>query len=119
MAKKAGSENALEGETVQAFLDRFEGMEDQAVEIMTKAMAACKNGPRQDQKDLRAEMKAAGVRMATFNAMWALRQEQRKATRKVDELEEDDRDQLRQFATSMKGTPMGDLIQQRLDDVAF
>jgi len=79
-------------------------------------MKKCKDGPRSEQKDLRVEMKSTGVRMKTFNAMWALRQEIRKTTKKVAELEDDDLDQLREFAQAMAGTPFGDMIQQRLDE---
>ena len=116
MAASAKAENAIEGKTIEAFLDRFEGMEDEAQSIMMTAMKVCKDGPRSNQKDLRTEMKGVGVRMRTFNAMWALRQEVRKTSAKVAELEDDDLDQLRQFAISMKGTPFGDLIAARLDE---
>lgn len=116
MAAAAGKENHIDKETIEAYLDRFEGMEDDAVSIMTTAMKKCKDGPRKDQKDLRTEMKQAGVRMKTFNTLWALRQEIRKSTAKMSELEDDDLDQMREFATAMKGTPFGDLIQARLDE---
>lgn len=116
MATKAGTDNTISKETLEAYLDRFEGMEDDAQSIMMTAMKACKDGPRADQKELRTEMKSAGIRMKTFNAMWAVRQEVRKSTAKLSELEDDDLDQMRQFATSMKGTPFGDLIAQRLDE---
>jgi hypothetical protein len=116
MAAKAGQGNHIKKETIEAYLDRYEGLEDDAVSIMTSAMKKCKDGPRSDQKDLRTEMKGAGIRMKTFNAMWALRMEIRKTSAKVAELEDDDLDQLREFATAMKGTPFGDLIQARLDE---
>jgi hypothetical protein len=119
MATAAGKENHIEKETIEAYLDRYEGLEDDAVSIMTAAMKKCKDGPRADQKDLRAEMKSAGVRMKTFNALWALRQEIRKSTKTVASLEDDDLDQMREFATAMKGTPFGDLIQARLDEPAL
>lgn len=116
MASPARAENHIAKEAIEAYLDRFEGMEDTAQSIMMKAMKDCKDGPRKDQKDLRTEMKDAGFRMKTFNAMWALRQEIRKTTAKIADLEDDDLDQMREFATAMKGTPFGDLIQQRLDE---
>jgi uncharacterized protein (UPF0335 family) len=116
---EAATPNHVSKDQIEAFLDRYEGLEDEAVEIMTTAMAACKNGPRAGQKDLRAEMKSGGVRMKTFNALWMLRQEIRKSERKVAELEDDDLDQMREFAQAMKGTPFGDLIQMRLDEPAF
>ncbi len=119
MAAKAKAENQISRETIEAYLDRFEGFEDEAVSIMTTAMKACKDGPRSGQKDLRSEMKDNGIRMKTFNAMWALRQEIRKTTAKVADLEDEDLDQMRQFAISMKGTPFGDLIQARLDEPAL
>lgn len=116
---EAATANHISKEKIEAFLDRYEGLEDDAVEIMTTAMAACKNGPRADQKEMRVEMKSAGVRMKTFNAMWQLRQEIRKSERKVAELEDDDLDQLRECAQALKGTPFGDLLQTRLDEPAF
>ena len=119
MARAAGEGNAISKETIEAYLDRFEGLEDQAVEIMMAAMKECKDGPRAEQKDLRSEMKSNGVRMATFNAMWNARQAQRKAARKFAELEDDDLDQMREFATSMKGTPFGDYINGLMDEPAF
>ena len=116
---EAASGNMITKETIEAFLDRFEGLEDDAQSIMMKAMKECKDGPRTDQKELRVEMKSAGVRMKTFNAMWAVRQEARKSAAKVAELEDDDLDQLREFAVQMKGTPFGDLIAARLDEPAL
>lgn len=116
MAAKAGTENAISKEALEAYLDRFEGMEDDAQSIMMTAMKSSKDGPRSDQKELRTEMKSAGIRMKTFNAMWQVRQEIRKSSAKLSELEDDDLDQMRQFATAMKGTPFGDLIAQRLDE---
>jgi hypothetical protein len=116
---EAARENHISREAIEAYLDRYEGLEDDAVEIMTTAMKACKDGPRTEQKDLRAEMKSAGIRMKTFNAMWQIRQEVRKSERKVAELEDDDLDQMRECAQALAGTPFGDMLQARLDEPAF
>ncbi|MGC2781586.1 MAG: hypothetical protein WA418_38710 [Bradyrhizobium sp.] len=116
---EAAKQNAISKETLEAFLDRYEGFEDDAATIMGEAMSACKNGPRKSQKELRAEMKEAGIRKKTFNAMWAARDAARKASTKIAELEDDDLDQLRECATALKDTPFGEWLQARMDEPSF
>ena len=116
---EAATQNAISMETLEAFLDRFEGLEDEAASIMGEAKNKCKNGPRAGQKELRQEMKDAGIRRATFDALWILRQEKTKTENKIAELEDDDLDQLRECATAFKGTPFGDLLTTRMDEPAF
>jgi uncharacterized protein (UPF0335 family) len=113
---EAARANNISREEIEAYLDRWEGLEEEALGIMMTAMAECKNGPRSGQKDLRAEMKGKGVRMKTFNALWAQRDFERKARAKLDALEDDDRDQMREFVQAMGDTPFGQLIQARLDE---
>jgi hypothetical protein len=119
MAEAATPQEHISKTELEAFLDRFEGLEDEATEIMMTAMAACKNGPRAAQKELKDEMKERGVRLKTFGAMWAVRRAQRMGDEKVAALEDDDRDQLKMFAQAMKDTPFGEYIAQRLDDAVF
>jgi uncharacterized protein (UPF0335 family) len=116
---EAAKPNHIKKEDLEAFLDRYEAVEDEAQTMISDMMNKVKNGPRADQKAIRQEMKEAGVRMKTFNALWGVRMEARKSAKKIAELEDDDLDQLREFATAMKGTPMGEMIQARLDDPAF
>jgi uncharacterized protein (UPF0335 family) len=116
---EAATANAISKDTLEAFLDRFEGFEDEAASIMSGAMKQCKDGPRAGQKELRQEMKDAGVRRATFDALWALRREERRTTNKIAELKDDDLDQLRECATAFKGTPFGELLQTRMDEPGF
>ena len=111
----AAKANHISKETIEAYLDRFEGLEDEATSIMMTAMKECKDGPRQGQKDLKAEMKSAGVRLKTFGALWAARKAERSASNKIAELEDDDLDQLKECATSLKDTPFGEWLQQRID----
>lgn len=114
---EAAKENNISKKVIEGFLDRYENLEDQAVEIMMKAMSDCRNGPRADQKELRQEIKDAGIRMKAFNALWAQRMFERKAQEKMNALEDDDLDQMRQLASSLKGTPFGDLIAARIDEI--
>jgi len=114
MAAAAGA-NQLDPDVMTEFLDKFIELDDAATAIMTSAMKACKDGPRKDQKELRVEMKQAGVRMRTFNALAAAKRAERMAGKKIDDLEDDDRSQLEEVASAMKGTPFGDFIQARLD----
>ncbi|WP_316172106.1 MULTISPECIES: hypothetical protein [unclassified Bradyrhizobium] len=119
MAEAAKPTNAVSKEAIEAFLDRFEGLEDEALDIMMEAMRVCKDGPRAKQKELLDEIKAAGVRKKTFKALWKQRDYERKAREAISGLEDDDLDQMREFATAMAGTPMGDLISARLDEADF
>ena len=114
---EAAKENHISKKAIEAFLDRYEGLEDQATEIMIEAMNKCRTGPRADQKELRQEMKEAGIRMKTFNALWSQRMFERKAQEKMNALEDDDLDQMRQLASALKGTPFGDLIAARIDEI--
>lgn len=111
--------NNISKNELEAYLDRWEGLEDEALGIMMEAMRQCKEGPRAGQKDLLEEMKSKGIRKRTFKALWKQRDYERKAKEVIDNLEDDDRDQMQEFAQAMKGTPMGDLIASRLDDSAF
>ena len=113
MAASAKPENHIDVGMIDEYLDRFEELEDKAIGIMTEAMAACK-GPRGEQRTLRKEMKEAGIRMQTFNALWAGRMVERKLDKKINDLEGDDLDQLREFVAQMSGTPMGDMFNERL-----
>jgi uncharacterized protein (UPF0335 family) len=108
--------NNISKNELEAFLDRWEGLEDEATGIMMDAMRECKEGPRAGQKDLLEEMKSKGIRKKTFKALWKQRDFERKAKEVLEALEDDDADQMREFAQAMKGTPMGDLIASRLDD---
>lgn len=113
----AAKSNQISKKVIEGFLDRMENLEDQAVEIMMTAMKACKDGPRADQKELRQEIKDAGIRMKAFNVLWQQRMFERKAQNKMNELEDDDLDQMRMLASSLKGTPFGDLIAARIDEI--
>jgi hypothetical protein len=114
MAEAAIPNNISKNE-LEAFLDRWQGLEDEAKGIMMEAMRECKEGPRAGQKDLLEEMKAKGIRKRTFKALWKQRDFENKALEAIEALEDDDRDQMREFAQAMAGTPMGDLIASRLD----
>lgn len=114
---EAAKENVISKKVIEGFLDRYENLEDKASEIMIDAMNRCRTGPRADQKELRQEMKDAGIRMKTFNALWHQKLAERKAQEKMNALEDDDLDQMRQLASSLKGTPFGDLIAARIDEI--
>jgi uncharacterized protein (UPF0335 family) len=110
------SGNAISKETIEAFLDRMEGLEDDATKIMMDAMSECRDGPRADQKELRKEIKNAGVRMKAFNALWTARKAQRKPQKAFDALEDDDRDQMSELAAQLSDTPFGAYVKRLLDE---
>lgn len=101
MAEAAKPNEPVTKEQLEAFLDRFAGFEEQAASIMGEAMSDCKNGPRAAQKEIRKELKAAGIRMNTFNALWAIRKAQDKLGETISELEEDDREQFQLLADQL------------------
>jgi uncharacterized protein (UPF0335 family) len=101
MAEAAKPNEPVTKEQLEAFMDRYAGFEEQAATIMGEAMNDCKNGPRAAQKELRDEMKGAGIRMKAFNALWAIRKAQDKLGSAISELEDDDREQFQLLADQL------------------
>jgi hypothetical protein len=121
MAASAAKENAnISSEAMEAYLDRFMGMEAEAQSIMGKAMKECKDGPRKDQRDLKSEMKDAGVRLKAFGALLAVRKAQEKMADAASGLEDDDLDQYRKIAQNFdKDTIFGYMARKALDEAEF
>jgi hypothetical protein len=112
---EAAKPNQISKETLEAFLDRYEGLETEAQDIMIEAMNTCRTGPRAQQKELRQEMKDAGIRMRTFNALWSARAAQIKLQKKIEDLSEDedfadDFEQLKECASALGETPFGEYL---------
>lgn len=107
-------------EAMKAYLDRWMGMEADAQSIMGKAMKDCKDGPRKDQKDLKSEMRNAGVRLKAFTALLEVRKAQDKLQEVASDLEDQDLEQYRKIANDFpKDTIFGFMARKALDDPEF
>lgn len=98
MATAAGVNEDISADAMDAYLDRWLGLDEQAASIMGAAMKECKDGPRKDQKDLKEEMKSNGVRIPAFKALLAVRKAEAKARKVREDLEDDDLAQYRKIA---------------------
>lgn len=99
MARSAGDgSNTIDKDQMSAYLDRWVGLDKDAEKIMMAAMKKCKDGPRADQSELRTEMKDAGIRMKTFNALLKVRKHTDKAAEAAKDLVDDDLAQFEEIA---------------------
>ncbi|MGY3588034.1 hypothetical protein [Bradyrhizobium sp. USDA 4350] len=111
MAAEAKS-NSYSMKTIDAFLDRMEGIEVECASIMGEAMQRCKT-LRDDQKDIKQEAKDAGIRSKVFTEMWNARKALRKSETALLALEGDDREQIEEILAhatddrSFGDTPFG------------
>lgn len=110
MASAAKPSNHIDPKVLTSFLDRHMAMEDEVVTIMMTATKECKDGPRQDQKDLKLEIKEAGIPSKVWGAALAVRKALRKPEEAIADLEDDDRDQLLIVAEKIGGA-FGDYIR--------
>lgn len=112
MASEARPGNGYDFGKIEGYLDRMENIENDCASIMGKAMQECKS-LRDDQKDIKEEAKAAGIRPKVFNKLWNARKALRKSEGDLESLDGDDRDQIEEIlrhANSDKSfgdTPMG------------
>jgi hypothetical protein len=97
---------------MSAYLDRWTGLDGKAETIMTTAMKACKDGPRKEQKDLKGEIKDAGIRWKVFQALLKVRNKTDEIEEAGKDLEDDDLDQFREIAANFKEQDSDDLFAQ-------
>lgn len=120
MATSAKVNENISSDAMQAYLDRWMGLDRDAEKLMKQAMKACKDGPRKDQKELKDEMKDAGVRMDAFKALLGVRKAQDKMQRAVGKLDDDDLQQYKKIADDFpKDTIFGFMARKALDEAEF
>lgn len=112
MAAEAKPGNGYDFKKIDGFLDRMENIEDECASIMGKAMQECKT-LREDQKEIKDEAKAAGIRPKVFNKLWQTRKALNKSASDIEDLDGDDREQIEEILRhansdkSFGNTPMG------------
>lgn len=119
MAEAARPNDPIAKEMLEAYLDRYAGLEQEAIDMVMETMRAVKDGPRASQKDLKKEMKSAGIRMGTFNLMWAAKSAEIKLAAKFEAVADDqdradDYEQIKECAKALSDTPFGEYLSSLL-----
>lgn len=117
MAETAKPTNGISSKMVEAFLDRMQGLEEEARSMMGSAMNEIKEGPRAGQKEIVQEAKDAGIRGKVFRKMWLARKREMDAENDFEGLDEEDRDQMLRCANAFpEDSPFRALLLRRLGD---
>ncbi len=111
MATEAKLNDPITKDAIDAYLDRMWGLEEEARSIMGAAMKECKDGPRAEQKDLRKEIKSAGINLKAFDVVWQMRKFEEALRVAIADLEDEAREQLIATADAFGETGFGQYLR--------
>lgn len=117
MAAAAGKDNKIDGDMITAMMDRMAGLEQDKINTMMAAVAACKPFVEQ-QREIREEAKEQGIRIKVFNAAWGAKKAMITAEKRVADLEDDDAEQMSRAAEAIGG-PLGEFLKAASGNVPF
>lgn len=106
---EAAKANTIDGDNLNAMIERMAGLEQDKVDTMMEAVAACKPIVEQ-QREIRNEAKEQGIRLKVFNAVWAAKKAMITAEKKIENLEDEDAEQMVRVADEIGG-PMGEFLK--------
>ncbi len=106
---EAAKPNTIDGDNLNAMIERMAGLEQDKIKTMMKAVEACKPFVEQ-QREIRNEAKEQGIRVKVFNAVWAAKKAMISAEKKIEDLEDDDAEQMVRVADAIGG-PMGEFLK--------
>lgn len=88
-----GSNGGLSGEQINKYLGEIDKADDKLIELKVDHMQACK-GPRGRIRNMMKEARESGVNMEALRLIIAAHRRDREIQRRIDELEDDDRDEF-------------------------
>jgi uncharacterized protein (UPF0335 family) len=114
---EAAKPNTIDGDNLNAMIERMAGLEQEKIDTMMEAVSACKPFVEQ-QREIRNEAKEQGIRVKVFQAAWAAKKAMISAEKKVAGFEDDDREQMIRVAEAVGG-PLGDWLTSSLNEPSF
>lgn len=106
---EAAKSNTIDGDNFNAMIERMAGLEQEKINTMMEAVAACKPLVEQ-QREIRNEAKEQGIRLKVFSAAWAAKKAMITAEKKIEDLEDDDAEQMVRVAEAIGG-PLGEFLK--------
>lgn len=106
---EAARPNTIDGDNLNAMMERMAGLEQSKTDTMMEAVSACKPFVEQ-QREIRNEAKEQGIRVKVFNAAWAAKKAMISAERKIEDLQDEDAEQMVRVAEAIGG-PLGEFLR--------